>query len=1070
MAPKNSSLRSIKQSTLRQTSNGNAASFPNQPILEPNSSSAFPSGAANANQGYESVKDGVIELTKNSKYCVSKLPATPPILRNRSGALSGSTDQHTCFALTLSAKGAHVWDYSVPDRVPTIYPFPPPPSDKPSTLPLLGSLVSPIAGSKEPGLIIIAPESGVISYWEGVGGAIANDLLHKKNNITHTIKLYASEKIEIIENVEPAGIVAATSSGRYILVTFRDSIGKPLLNSETMRGSGTGFLASLKGAVSLASARRDVVSIKSGKSSGRDERQVIIITRKGNLLIWDCFRTGQARLLLEENLHDVMLNGISTLFPHAADTFTVHDVEYHEKESCIYVLTSFVNNSTVSEVFYILFTLSLENNVLQVVSTHRFHTYTSESSCRPQLILPKPYDTLFVLFSQAIILLDSLPDRSSSELGLSRRWEDIITLLDNVEAFAFGKEDAVESNNRTVRHSGIIAMTKGSGVLRIERFKDQPVTNEARSQKLEPELAKTRIEQAVFYGSRNRNSNPLNFETRKEFQFKPEILENAFMEVSNEILTSTSPYLPPILPSLIEHLTLRWDCMEQLMGYLRSNFANDLSKEARLKLMANMEKLSAAKDLWADYDNLITISPDNEHVLSTILSEGANAKISQDNDILRVWFTNHVDNLSELLIQVAKFGNNSSLTLESVKEVNGILITALAQGAFKTRELLTEYLGLSVNDYSLISPWTGSRELIGAYESQYDITSKRISTLKKHDTYYDTLSLQLATIARTVCELYSERIRWCAAEGTDNSKREGLELTQTYKERRGSWMKNLVTFGHKRDAQKIAESYHIYQTLVETLVSDLRDEQTSGNGAGVVAVGLIETLRNYLGVFGYGFAKVLYQYYIETKQLKSLLKEFPEFDSYLEKFFASGNYARISWIHDLSIGNYTEVAQTLTKLSATQGSTVNQRLELSIAKLSVLASGNATGGAIVLKEQIESQMQFTIIREAAHTQVLLCMSSNEIMMDRLSQGLEKLECPALISTLRRALGRLENKSSLSVEELIDILTLIDIDTSLSELNFFYALQLLSLPTTKLSESRMTLNLQTIWRRLFLKDE
>lgn len=1028
------------------------------------SNAAYTANYDAASAAQKAVKDGMIELTKNDKYCVSKFPATPPVLRNYSELVSGLTDQYTCFALTISTKGAHVWDYSVPDRVPQMYFFPPPASETPSRLPLLGALISPIAGSKEPGLVLVSPDTGVVSCWEGVGGAIANDLLHKKKNITHNIKLYASETIEIIQNVEPAGIVASTSSGRLILLTFRDSTGKPRLNSETMRGSNKGFLASLKGAVSLASSRRGVVSIKNGKSSGRDERQVILITDQGNLIIWDCYRTGQERLLYEESLKEVMLNGISALYPHAAETFTVHDVEYHEEEELVYVLTSFVNNPTVDEIFYVLFTLSLEQDVLQVVSTHRFQTYTSLSSCRPQLFLPKPYGTLFVLFSQAVILIDSLPDKA--DLGVSRRWEDIITLTENVEAFAFGKVDAMENNQKIVRHSGVIVMTKGSGLLRVERFKDVPKDTQIKAQILEPELAKTRIEQAVFYGYKD-NSSPLNFDSRKEFQFTPEVLEKAFLEVSYEILSSTSPYFPPILPSLADHLLLRWEHMGHLVVYLQNNFPNVLSKKAKLQLLANIEKLYAAKALWAEYDKAITTSPDNDHALATVVSESA-----QSNDPLRTWFTLHAENLETLLVEVAKYAKHRNTSLDKIEEVNGILLTALPEGALQIRhELMKQLIDLSPEDYTLIPPWAGTRSLIEAYESQYEITTKRLSTVKKQDRFYGSLASQLVQIVSTLCELYTERIRWCSAEDTEAAKHEGQELTQFYRERRGTWMHTLVTCGHKDEARRIAEVYEIYRTLVEILVDDLSAEQNAGNGTTVVAIGLVEKLREYILAFDYDFAKELYQYYIETKQLKSLLKQFPEFNEYIEKFFESGNYGRISWIHDLSTGKYQKAAQVLANVSATQeGSIANKRLELSIAKLSVFASGETTGSATILKERIDAQMEMVNIQEAVLAQVKPHVVNKEIFIDQVSSRLQELALSNLISTLQRALTRLVSKNNISVEELIDILTLIDTESKGSELNFYYALKLLTLPTTKLSESRILLNQQLIWRRLYLKDE
>lgn len=174
-----------------------------------------------------------------------------------------------------------------------------------------------------------------------------------------------------------------------------------------MKTSGYGFFATLKEAVTLSDSRRGVISIKPGKSTGRDERHAVAMTKEGNLMIWDCFRTGQSHLLLEENLRGVMLDSISALYSTANTTFAVHDVEYHNILDYIYVLGSVDNTQAAKEVAYFLFTFAIKQNVLTLITTNQFKTITSSSSCRPRLLLPKPYTTLFASFSNAVILTDA---------------------------------------------------------------------------------------------------------------------------------------------------------------------------------------------------------------------------------------------------------------------------------------------------------------------------------------------------------------------------------------------------------------------------------------------------------------------------------------------------------------------------------------------------------------------------------------------------------------------------------------------------------------------------------------
>lgn len=68
-------------------------------------------------------------------------------------------------------------------------------------------------------------------------------------------------------------------------------------------------------------------------------------------------------------------------------------------------------------------------------------------------------------------------------------------MLLGVDAFAFGKEDAIEGNGKIVRQAGIILTTKQSGILRVEPFSEEIF---ACIQNLDSGFAKTRIEQTAF--------------------------------------------------------------------------------------------------------------------------------------------------------------------------------------------------------------------------------------------------------------------------------------------------------------------------------------------------------------------------------------------------------------------------------------------------------------------------------------------------------------------------------------------------------------------------------------------
>ncbi|ANB13396.1 Nup133p [Sugiyamaella lignohabitans] len=227
-------------------------------------------------------------------------------------------------------------------------------------------------------------------------------------------------------------------------------------------------------------------------------------------------------------------------------------------------------------------------------------------------------------------------------------------------------------------------------------------------------------------------------------------------------------------------------------------------------------------------------------------------------------------------------------------------------------------------------------------------------------------------------------------------------------------------------------------------------------------------------MFGYDFASVLYQYFVETKQLKSLLTEFPNYHVYLDKFFSTGRHGRISWIRDIEDGDYTKASKTLADVALhSEDLNSNSKLELSIAKLSSLA-GNPSrqdDDANDLLTSIEARVEVLSIQESVLEQVEGYANAEtglryQIHSNDLISGIK--DSPAHAEIVKRGLSRVAQKKQLTAEELIDVLTLMDTTTKDSRLNFFRALQVLNVP--KAVTRNRTLTEKLIWRRLLLRDD
>jgi nuclear pore complex protein Nup133 len=242
--------------------------------------------------------------------------------------LHGAVYSDSGYALSLTQTHAIVWPYAAHISSPETFTFaiPQPSKHKTDSLPL-GSLVSASASSTEPGLVIVIPTTGKITYWESIASAATLNLKLQRNGVDLTIPgMLSGEKVIQILNAESAGFMLAFSSGRIAYMTVRDGQGRPAITVQFLRsGNGTantGIFGSLRNALSSSSWHGDIAAIRAGRQEKIGERNVVVATKKGKLQSWNMHRGGHTSLVAESEGRETIVLAIKEAIPAFNSLFT----------------------------------------------------------------------------------------------------------------------------------------------------------------------------------------------------------------------------------------------------------------------------------------------------------------------------------------------------------------------------------------------------------------------------------------------------------------------------------------------------------------------------------------------------------------------------------------------------------------------------------------------------------------------------------------------------------------------------------------------------------------------------
>lgn len=1048
------SLRDIRLSSFRASRHSNnGGSIHSEDVSVLLNDTAENADSFHSNSGLEARGDSVVaeqgELTMSTKYRVSKLPAVPtPLKRSRhqqprnsvdiDRAIQGHFDEATGYALVQTGSSIHIWAYKNPSRVPETFTFNLDNNvdindistttvsmdiDSAVEYEALSFLVAPGPGSRYPGLVTIDQNSGNFTYWQDVGTAGASDLLNQRKGQSTVVKMHPSDKITVGAVVEPAGIVFGFASGREVLITLRDMQGRVNLQVHSLNGPlGDGIFASLKGILSGHGGTEDLVSVVPGPEIGRTERIAMFLGSKGHLSAYACSRSGQSRRLLQVNLSAIMANEIAGVYSNADESLFLHDGVVHGDK--VYILAS-VETQT-SKVAYIVFTFNVGKNFAhepELESTYRLLSYGesfSEYQCQLYLSERGSSATLFAVFQDAVVMLDascSVKGPVDNQGIVPRRWEAPITMtrgFDIIGAVAQCKS------------YGLIAMVRNLGVLDIERIVDisEQEGRAQTSEEAETDLLMSLLEQAIFYGSRT-ESTSIAFDRRSELQFSDKSVNECFLAVSRQVLEAKSRWMAAGLPSTADYLKCKTDTLQKLAEYAQDNFEAQLSTETKLQLIMDMERAAAAGGLWS------------------VVSK-------QRGEQLDDAFVNGIEEtLRSLPLKIA-----STITeaFSATKDPEYLLIS-LKQGAFTLGDLGSKYYKLANDAVSpKVDPWCSKPELIKICEDSY----RQLLGSAASDRAEMSKLIRLVDL---LCRLYTERINWLEQCGYTS---DAENVNRKFSQHRTEWIRTIVQAGHIEDALLIAEEYKLFRALAETILDRWQASNSANSKVDLVRCEL--RINENMDRFGYAFAEAMYGYLVDSKRFNTLMNEFTQYQDYLDRFLQDNRLHKLAWIRQVENQQYHKACETLLDdvESGNHGvSSAQRQFELSVAKLAALASQSPEPSmqkdAARISQSIDAKL-FAI-------QVQLQLEKQVNMEDEKHQLVHHInnKYPGLCELARDLIDRVTKGEILSVDELIDLLTLVEPSTSKeSSLNFYRALELASIYDRR--------RLRMVWRRLYLRDD
>ncbi|GKT90561.1 nuclear pore complex subunit NUP133 [Colletotrichum tofieldiae] len=1092
--------------------------------------------------------DGSVVLTTNNAYTVSKLPALPDRIRADASAQQHGDIFSNRYALSLSHTHAIVWPYTDSSQSPETFTFTLPYPSKHSSEPLpLGCLVSPSASSTEPGLVVVMPVSGKIAYWESITSAATLDFIRQqRHGVEGSISgMFSGEKVIQITNAESAGFVLAFSSGRLAYMSVRDGHGRPTISVQYLRtslGSTTGgIFGSIRHALTQTSGRGDIAAVRAERTSRVGERNVVAATLKGRLHAWKIHRGGHHETIVEADMQEEIVEAIREVDPSATDfhpeTFEVVDFAFVPKgleakyrdmsrlsdamasddvnlqHLLLLVSLTKKKESHYSLVEVILSPASAQVGMVRPISSYktRFSPANPVQSTRPRLHLPRPALVAFLVFDKAVVLasIGVPPDSPDAQLQednhiIPPTYEDVINFSDNnqSEILGSGFEEPQSANSgheesrsrQKTKNPAVVLMVRGTGIVRltttdIDRFgSDKPP-------KVTP---KSKLEQAVFFG--NKQDTPLIFDVRKGVQFSDQEMAEAALQLSQEIMSSSTSHISSLPASLEDNLSTRCLALERLMLHLKTTKVN-LDRRTRWLLLSHAEKMMVSTVLWKRHEAFTNERPanDKKDLIAEIVEfihqdEKTNPNRSAGEvDRVRHWFVHDVGRLEIFIAwayEVIKYIYKDHI-------MDDVHITRLM------------YEAQQVNLVALMTALEYRQKKLAFYgledeELDFGIEKTKDKSKQPDPVLLEKINSEIANLTDLYLVSLLEASRWNAAQQDVKAQKWSDHLAKLYDADRNDKVLALLRLGKWDESITIAEKHRCWKALALAMIeqiNSLRSEATVSRSQADAreltkkAEAKEKRIGEYFDKYGEAFAFPTYDILLDNAGVQAVLDFQYDNHGFRTKFLRQKpELAKISWINDIQgEDDMDHAAETLLDLGLTREQQVwNKKIELSLGKLALMAESQKpppsdlfgfkrakTDAEEVSEDKIEAidnQLGLIRIQDELYAQIFPSIQTAvdesaelQLAMENHCVHLPKKQ-KALIQLFENSLRRLLRHEALDVMSLIDLLTLISLspETAADIADPFYLALVAASYALQGEELKMAKRL--IWRRCFIRDD
>ncbi|AGO12690.1 AaceriADR216Wp [[Ashbya] aceris (nom. inval.)] len=959
-------------------------------------------------------------LTENAKYTVSQLAPSLSFLPEQATELTGTVDCYSGNALCNDRDTLHIWPFNSTQRRPTCIRIPLHEEHEVLSGAPLCCFTWPSAGeeseqTKSAGVLIVHANSGLVHFYEDIHTINSvSTLISKSRVIELDLRFRDREHATDVVNAEPSGILVATSFGRLLLLTIRDSSGKPCLKlRQQLIKSQVGFFS---GAMN---SFKDIVAIRPSLITGKGERLLHTITRGGELKIWNVSATMSSYKRIEVNVYQQILESLQELYPFAYGSLQILDLHPLPSDPFASLVLSSISDG--KETYYILTAMKVEEGSFSIFSVYRLNTYTKANEKKPRLFIAGDLENVeqsvepqhvpvYLLFEDAVVITQAFTQLDSN-YPLRKKWEDLVSLKKDNRVLGHGYDE-----------KALYLINGNSGVVRVEA-------------KMEPaedyRFVKSHIDQAVYF-SQVPNT-PVEFNLPPSIELERDEVEEDLLTSGDEILLSYSSYIPPKLHSMTSHLQLRVDFFVNLLQFTRANFIYKVSPQVKLKLLESYEILNCALALSSFLSSDTDLTTQwNRVLLSEELTE-EELMLHQLNQFPPV-FGKFLTELDEPL----RSSSDIKFKVAAADLVNCVIYHSCLEGG--ESEYRSNQLNLDLTEVGDDLPWFINFSIP---ESLNKILLHLFYSFEDGDVpdeYHD----KLLEIIKSLYYMCKQSDVWYAVKGSNAYEAGYQALTKFYTSNHLTWIQILLKIGRPVDALNIADFYHDLSGLVETLNSFDNEK----------AHPLYE---EYFTKYGYQFSKTLFTTIIEQGKINDLFSRFPAHHDDLVRFFDEyPHYGHVSWIGNIFDQKYNAAAEVLVSVSspdAEEKLDLNQlQVRLSIAKLSALAEEPQFN--MNLLNTIQSRLDLIDSQKKAA----------EIVGENATISRRYLEGTATESQYQGILDKLKANIVLSEYELVGIYTILDNASA-----FAKTLQFLSLAKTISEDSRQFLISMT-WRRCILFDD